>query len=86
MDSPDDPVPRAERAAWQYPFRSLLRGRGDARDGVGLERLDRRPAARDGGRRQPRVGDEHRGEKPAFLPDERLDLIDALAAFTMGSA
>jgi predicted amidohydrolase YtcJ len=33
-----------------------------------------------------RVNDEHRGEKPAFLPGERIDLADALAAFTVGSA
>jgi predicted amidohydrolase YtcJ len=26
------------------------------------------------------------GDRPVFLPEERLDLIDALAAFTNGSA
>ena len=29
---------------------------------------------------------EYAGDRPVFLPDERLDLIDALAAFTNGSA
>jgi hypothetical protein len=33
-----------------------------------------------------RVWDGHRGEGRPFLPEERLDLIDALAAFTAGSA
>ncbi len=33
-----------------------------------------------------RVSDLDRGEKPPLLPDERLDLMDALAAFTTGSA
>ena len=33
-----------------------------------------------------RVLDEHRGRKAPFLPNEALDLADALAAFTMGSA
>jgi hypothetical protein len=33
-----------------------------------------------------RVSDEHRGQKPPFLPDERIELIDALAGFTTGSA
>ena len=33
-----------------------------------------------------RIADYHRGERPAFLPDERIGLMDALAAFTMGSA
>ena len=33
-----------------------------------------------------RVSDEHRGRRPAFLPDERIGLDDALASFTLGSA
>jgi predicted amidohydrolase YtcJ len=33
-----------------------------------------------------RVAVERRGEAEPFLPDERLELIDALAAFTAGSA
>jgi len=33
-----------------------------------------------------RIADISRGQQPAFLPDERIDLIDALAAFTAGSA
>jgi predicted amidohydrolase YtcJ len=33
-----------------------------------------------------RVWHEHRGQKDPLLPDERLELVDALAAFTAGSA
>ena len=33
-----------------------------------------------------RVSAEHRGQRPVFLPDERVDLMDALEAFTVGSA
>ncbi len=53
MDELTIPFLGPERATWQYPFRSLLRSRGASRDGLGLERLHARPAARDGGRGQP---------------------------------
>jgi predicted amidohydrolase YtcJ len=33
-----------------------------------------------------RVSDESRGEREPFLPHERLELVDALTAFTAGSA
>jgi hypothetical protein len=33
-----------------------------------------------------RISDLSRDEKPVFLPDERIDLMDALAAFTAGAA
>lgn len=33
-----------------------------------------------------RISDESRGERPPFLPEERLELVDALTAFTAGSA
>jgi hypothetical protein len=33
-----------------------------------------------------RVWDGHRGGREPFLPDERIELVDALAAFTAGSA
>jgi len=73
------------RASWQYPFRSLLRS--GARLAMGSDwsvstanpLLEIEVAVE-------RVSDLHRGEKPPFLPDERLDLMDALAAFTTGSA
>ena len=33
-----------------------------------------------------RIADYHRGERPVFLPEQRIGLLDALAAFTMGTA
>jgi predicted amidohydrolase YtcJ len=33
-----------------------------------------------------RISDVSRGQEEPLLPDERIDLIDALAAFTSGSA
>lgn len=33
-----------------------------------------------------RISDLSRGEQPPFLPEERLELVDALTAFTAGSA
>jgi len=75
----------SERAARIYPFRSLRRA--GARLAMGSDWSVSTP--------DPfiqmevavnRVSAEHRGEKPVFLPDERLDLIDALEAFTVGSA
>ena len=56
MDNLTIPCLGAERAAWQYPFGSLLRGGRDPGDGLRLGGLDREPAARDGGRRDPRLG------------------------------
>jgi predicted amidohydrolase YtcJ len=74
-----------ERAARIYPFGSLLRAGATLAMGSDWSvstpdpLLQMEVAVN-------RVSYEHRGEKGAFLPDERLDLIDALAAFTMGSA
>ena len=42
MDNLTIPFLGPERSTWQYPFRSLPGGRRDARDGLRLERLDRR--------------------------------------------
>jgi predicted amidohydrolase YtcJ len=33
-----------------------------------------------------RIADLHRDERPSFLPEERISLIDALAGFTSGTA
>ena len=74
-----------ERTTWQYPFQSLLRA--GARLAMGSDwsvstpnpLLEMEVAV-------TRVLDEHRGRKAPFLPNEALDLADALAAFTMGSA
>ena len=79
-----DPVHRRPLAlAVPVPF--AARRRSGARDGVRLERLERRPAAGDGARGG--ASDRDPGfKREVFLPEERLELIDALAAFTNGSA
>lgn len=33
-----------------------------------------------------RTSDAHGGDYPVFLPEQRIDLMDALAAFTAGTA
>jgi len=79
------PVLGPERSAWQYPFGSLLRA--GARLVMGsdwsvstCDPFDQIEVAVN------RVLPEHRGLKPAFLPDERISLEAALEAFTFGSA
>jgi predicted amidohydrolase YtcJ len=73
-----------ERSTWQYPFRSLRRSGAvlamgsDWAVSTANPLLEIEVAVN-------RVIDTSRDEQP-FLPDERLDLIDALAAFTSGSA
>ena len=50
MDDLTIPFLGPERTTWQYPFALAAARRGAAGDGLRLERLDREPAARDGGR------------------------------------
>jgi hypothetical protein len=74
-----------ERATWTYPFGSLLRA--GARLVMGSDwsvstadpLLQMEVAVN-------RVNYEHRGQRLPFLPDERIDLMDALAGFTVGTA
>ncbi len=74
-----------DRWRWQYPFRSLraagavLAMGSDWSVSTPDPLLEMELAVE-------RVADDSRGKKPAFLPDERIELIDALAAFTAGSA
>ncbi len=74
-----------DRWRWQYPFRSLraagavLAMGSDWSVSTPDPLLEIEVAVE-------RVADESRGEREPFLPDERLELIDALAAFTAGSA
>jgi predicted amidohydrolase YtcJ len=80
-------IPRlgAERTTWQYPFASLLASGATLAMGsdwavsTADPLLEMEVAV-------TRIADYHRGERPSFLPAERLDLIDALAAFTTGTA
>ncbi|HEY7701145.1 MAG TPA: amidohydrolase [Candidatus Limnocylindrales bacterium] len=75
-----------DRWTWQYPFRSLRAAGAVIAMGSDWSvsspnplwemhlAVERRPPAFYG------------GELPVFLPEERLELIDALAGFTVGSA
>jgi predicted amidohydrolase YtcJ len=73
-----------ERSAWQYPFRSLraagatLAMGSDWSVSTANPLLEIEVAVN-------RISDLTRDEEP-FLPEERLELVDALAAFTAGSA
>jgi len=74
-----------DRWKWQYPFRSLraagavLAMGSDWSVSTPNPLLEMEVAVE-------RVSDVSRGEAEPLLPDERIDLIDALAAFTSGSA
>jgi predicted amidohydrolase YtcJ len=74
-----------ERWRWQYPFRRLraagavLAMGSDWSVSTPNPLLEMELAVE-------RVADDHRGQLEPLLPDERLELIDALAAFTAGSA
>ena len=74
-----------DRWRWQYPFRSLraagavLAMGSDWSVSTPNPLLEMELAVE-------RVADESRGMREPLLPEERLDLVDALAAFTAGSA
>jgi predicted amidohydrolase YtcJ len=77
-----------ERASWQYPFRSLLRG--GATMAFGSDWPVSSPNPMWGihvavNREEPGEYPYGSGDGP-FLPHERLDLVEAIAAATMGSA
>ncbi len=85
MDELTIPFLGPERASWQYPFGSLLRA--GARLAMGsdwaVSSADPLLAIETA---VTRVDVETRGERPPFVPDERIDLMDALAGYTSGSA
>ncbi|WP_251096046.1 amidohydrolase [Streptomyces sp. Caat 7-52] len=83
MDELTIPFLGPERAAWQYPFGSLLRS--GARLAAGSDWPVSSPDPLQGihvavNRVEPG------GTRPVFLPGERLGLTDALTAYTAGSA
>lgn len=85
MDDLTLPFLGPERARRQYPFRSLLRA--GARLAMGSDWSVSTPdPLREIEVAVSRVSDEARGRMEPFLPDERLSLDQALAAFTLGSA
>jgi hypothetical protein len=85
MDNLTIPFLGPERAAWQYPFRSLLNAGAvlvmgsDWSVSTANPLLEMEVAV-------TRIWDEHRGERPPFLPTEGIALVDALAGFTSGTA
>ncbi|MFI1364640.1 amidohydrolase [Streptomyces griseochromogenes] len=83
MDELTIPFLGPERAAWQYPFATLLRS--GARLAAGSDWPVSSPDPLQGihvavNRVEPGAAG------PVFLPDERLSLADALTAYTAGSA
>ena len=85
MDHLTTPFLGSERATWQYPFRSLLDAGATLAMGSDWSVSTPDPMA-EMEVAVNRIADYHRGERPVFLPDQRIGLMDALAAFTMGSA
>lgn len=85
MDHLTTPFLGPERATWQYPFRSLLEAGAMLAMGSDWSVSTPDPLA-EMEVAVNRIADYHRGERPVFLPDQRIGLLDALAAFTMGSA
>ncbi len=85
MDELTLPFLGEERGTWQYPFQSLRRAGAVLVAGSDWSvstpdpLLEMELAVN-------RVWYESRGTTPPFLPDQRLPLIDALAAFTAGTA
>jgi predicted amidohydrolase YtcJ len=74
-----------ERWRWQYPFRSLRAAGAVLAMGSDWSVSSANPLWEMEIAVQRRTPDWYAGGK-VFLPDERLELIDALAAFTSGSA
>ena len=85
MDVLTIPFLGPERATRQYPFGSLLRA--GAMLAMGSDWTVSTPnVLTEIEVAVTRIAPGSRSKKPAFLPDERLDLPDALHAFTMGTA
>jgi predicted amidohydrolase YtcJ len=84
MDELTIPYLGPERAAWQYPFGSLLRAGATLAAGSDWSVSSPDPLAGIHvavNRMQPGATDGR-----VFLPEQRLDLATALAAYTAGSA
>jgi predicted amidohydrolase YtcJ len=74
-----------DRWRWQYPFRSLRAAGAVLAMGSDWSVSTPNPLL-EIELAVERIADDSRGVREAFLPGERLDLVDALAAFTTGSA
>jgi hypothetical protein len=86
MDRLTLPYLGPERSTWQYPFRSLLASGATLAMGSDWSVSTANPLA-EMEVAVSRIADVSRDEHPpAFLPEQRIDLMDALAAFTSGTA
>lgn len=74
-----------ERARWQYPFRSLLSAGATLAMGSDWSVSSADPLL-EMAVAVNRSTDADGGDYPVFLPEQRIDLMDALAAFTAGTA
>ncbi|MCK7624476.1 amidohydrolase [Streptomyces sp. RS10V-4] len=84
MDELTIPFLGPERATWQYPFGSLLRAGATLAAGSDWSVSSPDPLAGIHvavNRKEPGAADA-----PVFLPEQRLDLATAIAAYTAGSA
>ena len=84
MDERTNPFLGTERSGWQYPFASLLRQGARLAAGSDWPVTSANPLL-EIEVAVTRVSPKARGGSP-FLPDQRLSLDEALAAFTIGSA
>jgi predicted amidohydrolase YtcJ len=75
-----------ERWRWQYPFRSLRAAGAVLAMGSDWSVSSANPIWEMAIAVERRTPHWYSGYSEVFLPDERLELIDALAAFTSGSA
>jgi predicted amidohydrolase YtcJ len=75
-----------DRWRWQYPFRSLRAAGAVLAMGSDWSVSSANPLWEMEIAVQRRAPGWYAGDRGVFLPDERLELIDALAAFTSGSA
>lgn len=85
MDELTIPFLGPERSTWQYPFRSLRAAGATLAMGSDWSVSTANPLLEmEVG--VTRIYDQSRDKAQPFLPDQRLELIDALAAFTAGTA
>jgi len=75
-----------DRSEWQYPFRSLRAAGAVLAMGSDWSVSSPNPIWEMHLAVERKTPDRYGGDRPVFLPHERLELIDALAAFTNGSA
>ena len=85
MDALTIPRLGPARVARQYPFGSLLAAGATLAMGSDWSVSTANPLL-EMELAVTRVSDTHRGDRPPFVPDERIELIEALAAFTTGTA